>query len=274
MVFHFRYPRRWAMALAAILLTPWQVAWAADAPEVTVVHPEGAIRAGEPFEVGVTVSWTGESTRFNISPGELVNPAWGEGNWDRVEAEKSAGSTKQTFIARFTATEPGEISVPALRLTYVDTAEQAGENGRTSHQLEADGFPLTIRADYRWAYPYAALAIVLVGIGVSAASVWYGRRRAQAANAPDALAPWRTVEESLHNARRHRLDGDFYAYYREQLRIVQFVGGEVKSEFGSKLQKQVEAVGYQGHKPTEDEIEGSMKDLERALARWKEGQAA
>lgn len=274
MVFHFRKPRRWVNALAAILLTPSWVAFAQDAPKAAIEPPKGTVRVGESFEVGVSVSWTGDSSRFKVSPGDLTNPAWGEAAWIRVEARKTADQTVQTFVAQFLATEPGTFAIPSLRLTYVDANQKPSETGPPSNQLQVDGFDQKVNPDYRWAYPYMALGVVVAGLGVSFASIWYGRRKSQAANAPDPLAPWRTVEESLHNARRHRLDGDFYSYYREQLRIVQFVGGEVKSEFDTRLKKMVERVGYQGHKPTEDEIEGSMKDLERALARWKEGQAA
>jgi hypothetical protein len=274
MVFHFRKPRRWVVALAAIVLAPWLAVQAQDAPKLTVEPPKGAVRAGEPFEVGVTASWSGDSARFKVLPGDLVNPAWGEAAWDRVEARKTADGVAHTFYAKFTATEPGEFVVPVLRLKYTDASQKAEANAPTSQSLQSDSISVTVSADYRWAYPYIAGGVVLLGLAVSLGSIWYGSRKKQASDAPDPLAPWRTVEDSLHNARRHRLDGDFYAYYREQLRIVQFVGGEVKSEFGTKLKKQVEAVGFQGYTPTEDEIEGSMKDLERALARWKEGQAA
>jgi len=231
MVFHFRKPRRWILILAAILLAPSGLVFAQDAPVVTLEPPKGAVRAGEPFEVGISASWAGESARFKVSPGDLTNPAWGEAAWTRVEARKVADQTVQTFFAQFVATEPGAVAIPALRLTYTDTSQKADAGGPVSNQLQVEGFDLKVKADYRWAYPYIALAVVVVGLGVSLASIWYGRRKAMVANAPDPLAPWRTVEESLHNARRHRLDGDFYAYYREQLRIVQFVGGEVKSEF-------------------------------------------
>lgn len=277
MLFQNAQVRRWGLLLAAVFLPLGGFAFAGNGPSYRVEPPVGALRAGEPFEVTAVAFWKGDGGHFKVTPGELAAPEWGEGGWERVEARVTPdGTTEQRFVARFTAAEPGEVSVPSLRLLYVNTVAPAeGESGaKASLTLQGEPFSLTIRADYRWLYPYIALGVMLAGLGVAGVSIWIGRRRAAAQNAPDPLAPWRTVEDSLHNARRHRLDGDFYAYYRELERIVQFAGGEVKAEFGGKMKKMVEAVGYQGHRPADDEIEGTMKDLERALARWKEGKAA
>jgi hypothetical protein len=288
MVFHSRNPRRWVGLLAAVLLGC--AAWAEGAPEIRLQQPEGTVRAGEAFEVGVVAHWSGESSRFVVTPGELEAPAWGEAAWDRVEARQTADGTELTFFARFTAKEPGAISVQALHLNYIDPsappapalspdpaadpAAPAPAPVPVQHTLQADGFELQVRADYRWAYPYIFLCVMGLGFVLALVSIWYGRRKSAATPQEDALAPWRTVEDALHNARRHRLDGDFYKFYRELQRLVNFVGAELKSEFGAKLDKRVEEIGFQGQAPTEDELEGIVKDIERALARWKEGQAA
>lgn len=295
MVFQSRDFRRWGL-LAAVLL-PGACAFA-DGPEVRLERPASTPREGETFEVSATAAWKGSSTKFVVTPGTLEGPAWGEGGWDRVEARSTADGTELRFVARFTAKAPGSVSVPELHLNYTDPAEPLVESAPVSpapdpaapnapavppaphkvavqHALKTDSFVLEIRADRRWLYPYAALAVVALGGLIAGGSVWIARRKAAAAAQEDALAPWQTVEEAFHNARRHRLDGDFYKFYRELSRLVEFAGGEVKSEFGGKLAKKIQEVGFQNKQPTEDEIEGILKDLERALSRWKEeGKAA
>lgn len=288
MVFQTRQFCGWA-CLAAMLVGLSAVS-ADAAPELRIDMPERAPRVGEAFEVRAVVSWQGPSEQFRVVPGALEAPSWGEGTWDRVEAEQDGDHTALTFVARFVSREPGEVRVPELRLVYSDPTEKpisppptpspTGEAEALpavspTHTLSAESFTLGVRADYRWLYPYAFLVVMLIGAVIAGGSVFMRRRKEEAVRRHrEALAPWQTAEAALHNARRHRLDGDFYSFYRELLRLVQHVGGEVKAEFAEKLQKMVERVGYQGYKPNDDDIEGVLKDIERALARWKEGKAA
>lgn len=168
-------------------------------------------------------------------------------------------------------------STPGAQLGTGDVFHKNPDTPKVAptHTVKAEAFDVVVKADYRWAYKYLFIGVMLLGLVIAGGSVAYGRRKAlRDAPREDPLAPWRTVEEALHSARRHRLDGDFYTFYRELQRLVKFVGGEVKSEFGAKIDKRVEEIGFQNQTPTEDEIEGIVKDLERALARWKEGKAA
>nr|AUN36964.1 hypothetical protein [uncultured bacterium] len=296
-----------------------------NAPSIELKKPTATIRAGEPFEVGIVASWTGDSERFVVSPGNLVVPSWGEAAWDRVEASKTSDGVALRYVAKFTAKAPGTVAIPELHLVYTDPTEplvegppekltsppkelpghqpnssdpnapQVGAStpGATTgvddvyrkapdtpkvaptHTIKAEAFEVNVRADYRWTYKYVFFGVMFLGLVIAGASIEYGRRKnAKEVQREDPLAPWRTVEEALHNARRHRLDGDFYTFYRELQRLVKFVGGEVKSEFGAKIDKRVEEIGFQNQTPTEDELEGIVRDLERALARWKEGRAA
>jgi len=292
MVFQSRNRRRWGVLAATLLSLLASVAQAA--PELRLEKPDHAPRVGEAFEVRAVVTWTGDSAAYAITTGALDPPTWGEGAWERVDAKADGDHNELAYVARFTAREAGELSVPELRLVYTDPTEKplspppavvpqgeatpvapAAPAEAPTHTLSAERFVLTVKADHRWLYPYVFLAIMLIGAGIAGGSVLLSRRKeAAAARQQEALAPFQTVEAALHNARRHRLDGDFYSFYRELHRLVQFVGGEVKGEFGTKLQNMVQRVGFQGYAPNDDEIEGTLKDIERALARWKEGKAA
>lgn len=279
-----------ATLLAALLAVA--SAHAADVPEISAAAPAGKVYAKAWFEVEVTVRWTGDSARFSVTPGSLEAPGWGEAGWDRVEARPGKDGTELQFVARFKANEPGSVSVPALQLSYTDPSEAkvapptapaapgatpdpnaapAPAPAQPVHTLKTEAFIVEVHADRSALYVALFAGLVLVVVVAAAASFALKRRKAAAVEQEDALAPWQTVEDALHNARRHRLDGDFYKFYRELQRLVDFAGGEVKSEFGARLARRVEEVGFKGQVPTDDELEGIIKDIERALARWKEG---
>jgi hypothetical protein len=111
------------MAMLVATLLAVAGAHAADVPEVSVAQPAGKVYAKAWFEVEVTVRWSGDSTRFNVTPGSLEAPGWGEAGWDRVEARPGKDGTELQFVARFKANEPGSVSVPALQLNYTDPSE-------------------------------------------------------------------------------------------------------------------------------------------------------
>jgi hypothetical protein len=67
------------------------------------------------------------------------------------------------------------------------------------------------------------------------------------------------------------LDGHFYEYYLELARAVNALPAERKpAGLAETLQGRAQAVGYQGVRPTEDEMDGDFRDVERALTRYKE----
>lgn len=81
------------------------------------------------------------------------------------------------------------------------------------------------------------------------------------------------VQDALHRARKHRLDGRFYEYYTalSEASDLLCVEGET-SEWTAGLSACAQDVGYRGGRPTDDEMDGHFRDVERALARRKEEQ--
>ena len=73
----------------------------------------------------------------------------------------------------------------------------------------------------------------------------------------------------VHEARRHRLDGDWYAFYRALGRAMARLRPEADA-LTRRFEARANEVGYGGIRPTDDELDGAMRDAERALTDWKQ----
>ena len=111
----------------------------------------------------------------------------------------------------------------------------------------------------------AAIVALVIGIGVG---FWFYRRKKRVL--PGQEEDVMTVaRELLHHARRNRLDGDLYACYQSLLKsaeALQTVNIEAKNVADS-IRARIPAVGFQGVRPTDDEMDGLFRDIERIIAR-------
>jgi hypothetical protein len=88
---------------------------------------------------------------------------------------------------------------------------------------------------------------------------------------PKTDTPNPVFEEALRCARRRRQEGDFYKFYVELARAAETleVGGQ-QPELAATLKERAQETGYRGVRPTDDQMDGDLRDLERAMARHKE----
>jgi hypothetical protein len=79
------------------------------------------------------------------------------------------------------------------------------------------------------------------------------------------------VQGALHAARRQRLDGKFYEFYLELGRAAAALPSEGRPPgLAETLKARAQEVGYKGVRPTDDRMDGDVRDVERALTRYKE----
>ncbi|NIA15493.1 MAG: hypothetical protein GWP08_15625 [Nitrospiraceae bacterium] len=121
-----------------------------------------------------------------------------------------------------------------------------------------------------WIFGGLGASLFLGGFGW-----WLARRKRR----PEPAAPssdessLSAVQDSLHRARKHRLDGRFYEYYTALSEAAADLSAKGEScELTAGLRARAQDVGYRGHRPTDDEMDGHFRDVERALARRKEEQ--
>jgi hypothetical protein len=79
------------------------------------------------------------------------------------------------------------------------------------------------------------------------------------------------VAEAVRLARVHRQEGDFYKFYLELARAASALPdpGEPPN-LAAALKARAQEAGYKGARPTDDQMDGDLRDLERAVARHKE----
>jgi hypothetical protein len=159
--------------------------------------------------------------------------------------------------------------LPAIEFPYIAKADKpfgGVVEAKAPQILKAAAMTLVVRAPFAW-QPWAAGGGALAAAAGAAGAWWRRRKRAAAMSGAPGRTQREVVQALLHEARRHRLDGDFYAFYKTLQRAAQTLGLE---EAGALAQR-TQAVGYRGVRPTDDDMDGDIKRVELGLARTQEG---
>lgn len=257
------YPYR--MALATLALCAGAAAHAAP----TLTPPPGTVQAapGEPARVTYAVAWDATDHIAVLAP-ELPEISWGTATLESSQASSTEGASLLTLTVAVAAKEPGAYEWPAVRVPYVALAESgtAGPLDTTTvQQLDAAAIPLQFAAPWRWSLIWGGLAAGLGAIAAALALPWW-RRRADAVRVAQADVG-EAVSALVHEARRHRLDGDFYAFYKTLTRAAALTGA---AKLAGKLEERTQSVGYRGVRPIDDDMDGDLRAVEQTLAGRRE----
>ncbi|MBI1319633.1 MAG: hypothetical protein GC168_11900 [Candidatus Hydrogenedens sp.] len=195
--------------------------------------------------------------------------------WGTLEASDTPEGPVYTQLVTVTGASMGTFTLDGLAYTFITTPDDtplAGEKLETEGKtvtVSIEPFEFEVVRDIRpflWS-GVAALGVALV-LGLVA---WAARRSRKPVEQAPGGTPAEQVQARLHQARQHRLDGDFYKVYlafAEAAKILHPLVGEGPAP--DALQRRAQEVGYKGVRPTDDEMDGVARDLERALARLKE----
>jgi len=265
-----RYHRRPLLAgllgLCALLALPIH----AEELGVELRLPESPIHPGQTALISAVLSGVEAGKLYSLLPPTEENApaiAWGTLEWRGLRT--AAGEPLPRLELAVTPGATGEFELPSLQLRAVPVAEATGLAGEsvdlgTAVVVPTKPVTLNVSTDLT---PYlttggAALATLLL---VLAGWAVYRKTRRNDSTALDpSLSPVEQAREQVHAARRHRLDGDFYQFYLSLSRAAKALnleGGSVATQLETRAQE----VGYKGVRPTEDEMDGALKDIERAL---------
>lgn len=251
-----------AIALLLQCLNLAMPAAATDSGGWAVVYP-GATEPGAPAQLTVSFS---QSEAAGAPPG-IVAPEWGTlpvgltATIQSIEAESAASGTESRIVIGLTAQEAGEYAIPSFQIALL---------GQSEGPFETDAFSLKVRAanTEQWMAVLAGLVVLLVGGAV------YLRQRRGARATTAALGQTRAdrIAAKLHEARRYRLDGNFYAYYQALSDAAAWCDTAPDEDLAAKLRERTRQVGYQGLRPSDDELDSVMREVERASRRVNEEQ--
>ena len=289
------------LAFVALVL----LACAANAqPELKVIPQQGLAHPGHAYRIVCEVSWAGKASDYSILPAEADPVDWGTVALTEVkavvrdEADGPRNIVSQTL--EITPNKAGEFKTPAIRIAYVNPeatppAESAAPSAVTpgtappdssaSPSLGAEPFSLMV-------YPDRTPIWISGGLGASlflAALGWWSVRRLRrrqpllvgsrvsgsgfrVSEEPKPDTPNPVFEEALRCARRRRQEGDFYQFYVELARAAGTLPADNghAPELAATLKTHAQETGYRGVRPTNDQMDGDLRELERELARHKE----
>mgnify|MGYP006291367757 CR=1 FL=1 len=230
-------------------------------PVLETTAPGGIVYPDLPFRVVCEVSWDGPAAAYRVLPLAFEPQDWAE---IRLVSSTSGVRDGRNVVVQeieVTPTEPeGDYMLEGLAVPYVPAGEDPGETPPLT--LRPEPIDVRVRPDRRLWYA-AAAAVVAVALGILGALLVH-RRQAQRAREAQ-VDPREAAQAALHEARRHRLDGDFYAFYLALVRAVEAVGGDPATV--KRLQEQAQRVGYQGVRPADDELDEHWRDVEQQVTR-------
>ncbi len=247
----------------------------AQEPSLEVIVPERDPRVGEPYTVSYQVSWLGNARDFAVMPLEFESVEWGDATVRQAVSELRGDTLSVTQSLEVIPREAGNFDWPVVTIGYPnpeaatpkenETPEANPSDPRVYPTLRAQSLPILVRSPQNAPWISGGLGAFLV-FSIFMAFLVYTRRSRAIAVPESALTNEPTVEEVLHIARRHWLDGQYYEYFTTLIRAAESVGKNSHSDLLKRLKSRAHEVGFGGAHPTEDELEGVFRDVQRAVS--------
>jgi hypothetical protein len=253
------------------------------APTLGAVEKPTTATLNESSTVTLELSWQGDPAEYLA-----LAPSLDLGEWAKVTGiESTAFAEEGTSTVRHTITfvprELGEFTSPDISLHYlaradipvppeVESSEEliatntAVEPDITGlyEVLEAGTFTVRVLEPSDYTLNLLGIAAILLAM-FGSAFVFYRRNALQIAASTDVIDS--TVPAFIHEARKQRLDEDYYAFYQSLMRGADLLHeADTRHELHRRFKDLAMAVGYKGAKVTEDDLDGAIRELERAHA--------
>lgn len=252
------------------------------APELVVNLPEGPAVINREYRIGCEISWAGEAGDYTILPAELGALDWGTISVAGIETFKRGDQQVVAQTIEVIPEKAGEFDSPEIRVSYLDpeatppaegsAPQTAPPDSSASPSLRAEPFKIVVRTPRRLAWISGGLGaslLLLTAVGWWSARVLRGPRPTTARAVP--AHDFTELQAMLHRIRQYRLDGKFYEYYQGLSRVSDVLGDQTLS---AALLGRAQRAGYAGARPSDDELDGDFRDVERALLKRREELAA
>jgi hypothetical protein len=267
----------WIIRAAAALL--FAAGLSCAEPELSVTRDEGPARLGQVYRVRCEVSWVGDAAAYAVLPAKFDAIDWGTMTVADVHGRVADGKNIVTQTIEIVPSKKGEQKVPEISITYLNPeatppAEKADSrtaptDSSASPSLRAEPFTMEVRPARIFFWNSGGLGaslLLLTVIGWRVAAHWRRKRQPISVSGGSSAPDLNSIQSILHLARQHRLDGKFYEYYQVLARAAE----PADSQLASRLKSLAQEVGYRGSRPTDDDLDGDFRAVERALARVKE----
>ena len=252
--------------------------WAYGTPELVVNLPSGPAVINREYQIGCEISWAGEAGEYIIFPAEIGTLDWGTSAVVKIEAFRRGDEHVVAQTIEIIPKKAGEFDSPEIRVPYLDpeatppaessAPQTAPPDSSASPSLRAEPFKIVVRTPRRLVWISGGLGaslLLLTAVGWWSARV-LRRPRPTTSGAVPAL-DFTELQAMLHRIRQYRLDGKFYEFYQGLSRVSDVLGnGPLSSALAGRAQR----AGYAGARPSDDELDGDFRDVERALLKRRE----
>lgn len=248
----------------------------AQTPVLEVLLEQDKARVDEPYRVMYETSWTGPADQFAIRSADPATVDWATSRVVETSTRQEDGKFFITQTIEYVPFESGEFEVLPFIVSYFDPAQLRVAGGASEEEgdaelpepriLEASAFQLKVRPNLAPYYLSGTIAVlVALCTGVAYASR-RRRRELQAVAAGINVPEPQTVQSALNLARQYRLDEKFYEFYKELSRAASLMApGTATRTLRGKLEAGAKEVGYRGVRPSDEEMDGVLRDVERAV---------
>jgi hypothetical protein len=223
--------------------------------------------------VSYTISWNPAADAWRVAAPAIDQPEWANARLRSAIAREEGDTTTIEYVLDVVAHDEGDYEIPALEFGVYDSStlvknetadlKEPPPVWEPAATLAAEPLMVQVQPDYR---PWIATG-TLIGLAVLlvlvAGTVMYRRRPAAvSANEPAAHAD---PIEHVHAARKYRLDGDFYQFYQSLVKAAGLGVGPEAVRLSARLKERAREVGYGGGRPTDDELDAAIKDVEKCV---------
>lgn len=241
---------------------------AAAEVKVTAAPQKYAALPGDVFPVEYNVSWTDGDGSLVVLPPELPALEWGTA----AVLDMHIADRETRFIVGCRANNPGTYSLPALTIRLVKDLDPAVtditklDDATPTQVMESEPVQVVFRKPRTTLWVGGFVVVLFLGIGTL---VYRQRKSRLKETAVPGASPLEQAQELLHQARRNRLDGDFYSFYRalhSALICITTLSPEPHTALKEKIKRAIDDTGYRGMRPSDDVLEGDFRDVERIVA--------
>lgn len=252
----------------------WVISPACALPSLDASADSAGAVLNELYSVVYDVSWSGDPGQYSSVP-----PALEIGDWAVVSGVTTSsflldGRNVIRHVIAILPREVGEFSIPEAEVPYFSPSDMPESPAKADDDedtevpevvypvLHAGLMPVVVREpeDIRMTI------VMFTGLGIvlfTFASVFYRRRAVQMAQTPGHLVM--TVPSMIHDARKHRLDQDYYGFFQGLMRGAGLLKNAVAR---GRLQKQYEnsalSIGYKGGEVSDADMDAAIAELETA----------
>ncbi len=243
-------------------------------PSLEVSAQKYTAQPGAFFPVNYKVLWEGSPGAYTVLPPTLPALDWGEAALLEIKSKKDGDTNETCIVVGFRATEAGVYETPPIDLRVVEWME-GHASGITAVPPETtaqvlSAAPVTVTIQSSRTLLFGAIGTLVLLLLSGAVIFLLLRRRARIHRAVEGPGFEEQGQSLLHEARRHRLDGDYYAFYRTLRRACDLaarVSGNQDERLFTRLDDRIKDTGYRGQRPSEDDLEGDFKDVEHWIVR-------